>query len=549
MNIQFHDFLNESDVEQKFITPLLTLTYPTGLGFNFSDFRTKSDLRQIEIGKGKSAKLYYPDYMIILQGVPAMVIEAKSPDVENLEAAISEARLYANEINAFYRKDVNPCKKILVTNGRKLIACYSDTNEPEFEIPIDELFIANPKFHDLLTFAAKKVIYKDADAIHKRTRGSVYYSKPSNILGGRATREESVPENSFGTNMSLDLGYLFNPQDENEKSEIVKNAYVTSKKRAKHVIPIDKIIKSAKAPSLLLANAIEDTSKPKEILQKIAGAKNMSNRLLILVGSVGSGKSTFTDYLRIVALDEDVKNSTTWISVNLNNAPVSNELIYPWLCQNVIEGLKKIYNQLDFADLATIRKLYHEEILEFEKGPALLLNVGSDTYNLELFRFLTSLQSDKPKTLLCFLRFLCLSRGKYPIIILDNCDKRNRDEQLLMFQVANWLKNTFPCLVFLPMRDVTFDLHKKEPPLDTVIKDMVFRIDPPTLESVLYQRFKFATRQIKGDNNLLSYRLPNGIKVEYKREEQLVYLDSILKSLFQNHQFKKNCIWNCWERH
>ena len=55
-------------------------------------------------------------------------------------------------------------------------------------------------------------------------------------------------------------------------------------------------------------------------------------------------------------------------------------------------------------------------------------------------------------------RFLCTGGGRLLVVVLDNCDKRNRDEQLRMFQLAQWAQSQFKCLVVLPLRDVTFDL-------------------------------------------------------------------------------------------
>ena len=83
---------------------------------------------------------------------------------------------------------------------------------------------------------------------------------------------------------------------------------------------------------------------------------------------------------------------------------------------------------------------------------------------------------------------------KLPIIVLDNSDKRTETEQLLMFQVAQWLRSTFKCIVFLPLRDVTYDKYKKQPPIDTVVKDLIFRIDPADLLKVLQARFEYICR-------------------------------------------------------
>ena len=106
------------------------------------------------------------------------------------------------------------------------------------------------------------------------------------------------------------------------------------------------------------------------------------------------------------------------------------------------------------------------------------------------------MQTDKDETLNAYIRHFCAERGKLLIILLNNSDKRNRDDQLLMFDVAKWLQKTCKCLVFLPIHDTTYDHHRKEPPLDTVIKDLVFRIDAPLFMDVLYKRVKLALSEM-----------------------------------------------------
>src|ERR1035437_9470668 len=102
----------ESDVEQKLVLPLLTSPAPNGLGFSTSDFVTKLSTRRIEIGKGTARKLYYPDYIVVLAGTPVIVIEAKAVG-ESVDNALDEARLYANEINALYPHQINPCTRVI----------------------------------------------------------------------------------------------------------------------------------------------------------------------------------------------------------------------------------------------------------------------------------------------------------------------------------------------------------------------------------------------------------------------------------------------------
>ena len=126
------------------------------------------------------------------------------------------------------------------------------------------------------------------------------------------------------------------------------------------------------------------------------------------------------------------------------------------------------------------------------------------------------------------------------MIVLDNCDKRTRDEQLTMFQVAQWVRTEFRCLVVLPLRDVKFDRHIHEPPMETAIKGLVIRIEPPPIIEVLHARVRLALKEMEATDKTahkLSYLLPNGMQVSYPASDQSIYLASILKSLYAHDRF------------
>lgn len=536
------DLLNESDVEQKFILQMLTAEPPFGLGYSLSDFRTKPDIRQIVIDKGHSKKLYYPDFIIITKGLPSLIIEAKGPEEDVLEA-IREARLYALELNVKFKKDINPCHKIVISNGLKTIACTWDSDEPEYCVDFEQIYSENPEYSEFITFVGKEKILEFCENIYTRIRKKSIFRSPLRLLGGKTIQNEEVEQNSFGTSLALDYRQLFNPSTLENRVNIVRNAYVASKRRLKHVDPIHKIIAALKTPTLTSSQAIKDTGRPSEIIDKLRDSKIFKHELLLLVGSVGSGKSTFVDYLREIGLPSDLQIELIWISIDLNVAPLAKDLIYTWIKERLIEGLKTAYSNIDFDDIKILFKVYSQEIRKIEKGPAALFDKGSVKYKELIADEISELIKNLDATSKALVRYLCGERGKKLIISLDNCDKRNRDDQLLMFDVAKWLQNEYECLVFLPLRDTTFDHHRKDPPLDTVIKDLVFRIDPPSLMEVLYKRVKYTLSLMESDSkSRLFYELPNGMRVEYPESEKGMYLACILRSLFQTDAFFRRVI-------
>ena len=131
----------ESDIEQKIIYPFLTKKSVDGLGINKEYILTKRNIKSLEIGKGSTKKIYYPDYLVIINGVPVLLVEAKTPG-EDLDSAFQEARLYALELNAKYESGMNPLTKIIATDGYEWLAGEWDNNQGSYRLneisPVDK---------------------------------------------------------------------------------------------------------------------------------------------------------------------------------------------------------------------------------------------------------------------------------------------------------------------------------------------------------------------------------------------------------------------------
>jgi len=539
MNIE--GLYNESDVEQKLVYPLLTEPRPNGLGIDITNIRTKPNIKSLAINKRKNKKSIYPDYVVVISGFPLLVIEVKAPG-EDLEEAYREARLYSSEINSLYPHQINPATRVFCTNGNDLWAGYSDDDTPKHQISLYKLEVLNPIFSSFIDDFKFQTLQEEANALHIKHRAERYY-QPLRMIGGQAIRNEEVGTNTFGSNIALDYQHLFNPTTTEERAYIVKEAYIISKSRERYLEPIDKIVRAAIPPSEANSKVIY-SDKPQAIIKKLQNKnKNeLEHKILLLIGSVGSGKSTFVDYLRYEVLPKKNTTATEWIRVDMNESPLENAMIYDWICEQIIAEFRRAHCGIDFDELPSLMKLYSVEIKQFQKLARELLK--EQEYNSELYKTVERLQLDKKQTVKAYLRYLCAERGKLAILVLDNCDKRIRDEQLMMFQAAQWLQHEFRCLIFLPLRDITYDNHRNEPPLDTALKDLVFRIEPPSFQEVLIARINLALKEMqkKSSEKTFEYQLPNQMRVTFPAEKLAYFLTSILKSLFEHDKYLRRMI-------
>jgi predicted RNA-binding protein with RPS1 domain len=532
--VKIEELKTESDVEQKLVYPLLITPRPYGLGIDSPNIRTKPNIKSFEIEKRQNKKRYYPDYVVVISGFPLLVIEVKRPS-EDLEEAYREARLYSSEINSFFPHKINPTTRLICTNGTNLIAGFTDA-EPKYKLSLNELDPINSTFFDFVDDFKFEKLQELANQLHLEFRADQYY-QPVKMLGGQAVRNEEVGTNSFGNIIALDYQHLFNPTTTEERAYIVQEAYITSKSRERYLQPIDRIVRAAIPPSEIDSEIVY-SDEPKAIIKKLQNknTNDLEHKILLLIGGVVSGKSTFVDYLRYEALPQEIIKVTTWIRVDMNEAPLELSMIYDWICDQMISEFRKNHSEIDFDELDNLMKLYSVEVNKFQKWAKLL---EQNEYNSELYKEIRKLQSDKKQTVQAYLRYLCAERGRLGVLVLDNCDKRIRDEQLLMFQAAQWIQHEFRCLIFLPLRDITYNNHRHEPPLDTALKDLVFRIEPPGFQEVLVARIKLALKEMqeKSNQKVLEYQLPNKMRVTFPAEKLAYFLTSILKSLFEHDKY------------
>jgi hypothetical protein len=245
-----------------------------------------------------------------------------------------------------------------------------------------------------------------------------------------------------------------------------------------------------------------------------------------------------------VKLPEEVTSTTVWAHVNLNKSPDDKSLREAWMLQEVVAELRASQQDTDFDELETLLKLFAPEVNRLKKGALKLLEPASDAYNTRLSDAILSLQSNAVDYAKALCRFVCGDRGKLLVVVFDNCDKRDRDEQLAMFQAARWLQSQIKCLIILPIRDVTYEAYRDTPPLDTAIKDLIFRIEPPPFSAVLRKRIALVLAEVKTNSKerILEYTLPNGMRVEYPATDLGYYLATIFKSLYEHDKLLRSLL-------
>lgn len=171
LNIPVYNSSTESDVEQKFLFPLLT--HPSFLAIPAKAILTKKSMGVLSfVEKTTLPRNYVPDYVVFFHGLPV-------PDVP-VRKAIEEARLYADTLNKQFPSKVNPIEVVVGCNGRELAVGPVDTNAADI-FSVNDLVVGSAKLQEL----KKKLGVERLNTIgelHKNRTAAIAQIKPAKIL-------------------------------------------------------------------------------------------------------------------------------------------------------------------------------------------------------------------------------------------------------------------------------------------------------------------------------------------------------------------------------
>lgn len=160
--------------------------------------------------------------------------------------------------------------------------------------------------------------------------------------------------------------------------------------------------------------------------------------------------------------------------------------------------------------------------------------VGERRGDLEAARDIEQWRQDPETSATAIARYLHGDRAENLVVVFDNVDRRSASEQLVCFQLAQWFMAQTRCLVILSMRDVTFELFKNEPPLDTFKSGTIFHISPPRFIDVVKKRLELSLEALDEEiSGQVGFSISSGAQIAYDAEQASSFLRTVYEEIFE----------------
>lgn len=290
------------------------------------------------------------------------------------------------------------------------------------------------------------------------------------VLDSVRSSEEKVGKNFLAGSMTPVIQHVFGDLTDDDKQELLERCYIQQQQMMYTGDTIKARFKEARVSnqpmdiSLLGGEGADrgfqvSFDKCREFLRK-----HESGSTIVLLGGVGSGKTTFLHYFFKVEMK--TRKDIIWFYVDFGKSHPNVEKIE----QMIFESIVKCYEK------------HYKASLE-----SLLSNAGMD-----------SVTPDEKSILTMF--SLLVFKGYSVSIVLDNVDRLsgggNIDYQERVFQLSQYFAEKFRTIIIITLREETYFRSKKSGILDAYLIPK-FTISSPDFEELLRRRVSYALDFLK----------------------------------------------------
>jgi hypothetical protein len=257
-----------------------------------------------------------------------------------------------------------------------------------------------------------------------------------------------------------------------------------------------------------------------------------SGQLYLLLGGIGSGKTTFIKrYERAVGAPL-LDSRALWFHLDFLEAPIDPATVEAYAWQELLKQLRSRYANNNFETRRNIKKAFADNCQTLSQTLRAFTMPAGEFENA-LSPYLEKWQANVPEYAPRLLRVIQKDRRAKVILFIDNVDQLSPSHQGQVFLLAQRITRAIDSLTILALREESYYTANLQRTL-TAYTSRKFHIASPYFRKMIDSRIRYALDILERSRGPVEYVLGRGIQIDRKAVADLLRI--VEKSIFEGNR-------------
>jgi len=265
---------------------------------------------------------------------------------------------------------------------------------------------------------------------------------------------------------------------------LIERCYVPSARDSGYDQSLKAILKDRPTFSQLKITPLSITKKE---------AVNFDNQVfdkevVLLLGGIGSGKTTFIHRFRQVIAKDRIDSEYIWVYVSFNK--YSDQKLEEWVSESIVSSIETDYPSACFGSYELIKDAYKKEYERLKNGRlAPIFKSDPEKFELNFSEEIRAYEKEPLEHVSRMLKAFSEREKKRIFLVFDNADQFDSELQNSVFMLAHRLSE-IKCSLIISIREESYWKNKEHGAL-SAFHTVNFYVEAPRLNEVLSRRFKY----------------------------------------------------------
>lgn len=462
----------------------------------------------------------YLDYLLKINGKKFICVEAKKEGItfefpkdkkrkyykingsfskdKNVNDTIIQARNYCDECAIRYAIVTNGYTWIIFRAIREDIAWKEGSARVFYSI--DDILESFIEFWNLLSYDC--ICQGSLDLEFSTTTSA--NRELTRVLNFLFQPDVPLLRNSLHTELHPIISHFFEDIADPDYIETLENCYVYSTSIKTVANDINFVIKDAMPKFLKDEGTIDIIHRKNDagVFGKVVerALQNNKGQLFLLLGGIGSGKTTFQKRYQLTVGKDTLNEYSIWFSIDFLKPPSISELEnFVW--QTLLTQLRTKYQTPHLETRQNIKRVFKAEIEALSETSLYNLKPESREYESILNEYLALWQSNLSEYVPRLLSIAKPKRNLNVVLFFDNVDQLSQDFQAEIFLLAQRITDKVKSTTIIALREESYYAASVQKVFTAYI-NRKFHIASPPFRQMIGQRIKFILKLMDNEDSL-----------------------------------------------